>query len=67
MSYEVLEKNYNALTEEQQMIVYNLIISLGKLNEKNDVIPKKREFGQYVSKAKAVFSEDWEMTEEELF
>ena len=56
------KKNYNALTEEQQMIVYNLIISLGKLNEKNNVIPKKREFGQYASKA--VFLDDWEMPEE---
>lgn len=44
------------------MIVYNLIISLGKLNEKNNVIPKKREFGQYASKA--VFLDDWEMPEE---
>lgn len=32
MSYEVLEKTYNTLTEEQQAIVYNLVISLGNLN-----------------------------------
>ena len=32
MSYEVLEKTYNTLTEEQQAIVYNLVISLGNMN-----------------------------------
>jgi hypothetical protein len=32
MSYEVLEKTYNTLTEEQQAIVYNLVLSLGNMN-----------------------------------
>ncbi len=32
MSYETLEKNYKNLTEEQQLIVYNLILSLSKIN-----------------------------------
>ncbi|MBO7485944.1 MAG: hypothetical protein J6T84_07760 [Spirochaetaceae bacterium] len=36
MSYEALEKNYETLTPEQQLIVYNLVISLGKLNAKQN-------------------------------
>ena len=39
MSYEVLEKNYETLTPEQQLIVYNLVISLGKLNAKHNEKP----------------------------
>lgn len=30
MSYEILEKTYTALTEEQQQIVYSLVLSLEK-------------------------------------
>ncbi len=66
MSYEVLEKKYNALTEEQQMIVYNLVLSLGKLNEANATTPKKRVFGKFANRATVNFSENWEMTESEL-
>ena len=32
MSYDILEKTYSTLTEEQQTIVYNLVISLGNMN-----------------------------------
>ena len=32
MSYDVIEKTYNTLTEEQQAIVYNLVISLRNMN-----------------------------------
>lgn len=39
MCYEVLEKNYETLTPEQQLIVYNLVISLGKLNAKHNEKP----------------------------
>lgn len=66
MSYEILEKTYKTLNEEQQMIVYNLIVSLGKLNEKNKTNPQKREFGKFAKKAKVSFSENWEITESEL-
>ena len=67
MSYEVLERSYNALTEEQQLIVYNLILSLGKLNVKAEKRERpKRTFGKFSATAKATFSDDWEMTEEEL-
>lgn len=64
MSYEVLEKTYISLTEEQQDIVYNLALSLEKLNEKKSL--KKREFGKFADKAFAKFSDNWEMSEEEL-
>lgn len=64
MSYEILEKSYSTLTEEQQLIVYNLVLSLEKLNEKKNT--KKREFGKFANKGTAKFSDNWEMTEEEL-
>ena len=66
MAYDVLQKSYEILTEEQQMIVYNLVLSLVKLNEKSNESPKKRTFGKFAGKATAVFSDSWEMTEEEL-
>ena len=67
MPYDLLEKNYETLTAEQQLIVYNLVISLGNLNTKQDCKPlKKRSFGKFAGKAKAVFSDTWDMTEEEL-
>lgn len=67
MSYDILEKTYNSLTEDQQLIVYNLALSLCKLN----IAPKmegksKREFGQFSNSAKVSFSDNWETTEEEL-
>ena len=66
MSYEILEKSYATLTDEQQMIVYNLVVSLEKLNSKKNDSPQKRIFGKFSGTAIAVFSDDWEMTEEEL-
>lgn len=66
MSYEVFQKNYEILTEEQQMIVYNLVLSLGNLNAKLSETPKKRTFGKFAGKAKAIFSDSWEMSEEKL-
>ena len=66
MSYAVLEKSYATLTAEQQMIVYNLVLSLEKMNERQSVHPKKREFGKFKGRATAVFSDDWEMSESEL-
>ena len=67
MSYDLLEKNYETLTEEQQLIVYNLVISLGNLNAKQGTEPlTKRSFGKFAGKAKAVFSDNWDMSEEEL-
>lgn len=64
MSYEILEKTYTTLTEEQQQIVYSLVLSLEKMNEKKSA--KKREFGKFAGKASATFSDSWQMTEEEL-
>ena len=64
MSYEILEKTYSTLTEEQQLVVYNLVLSLEKLNEKKT--SKKREFGKFSNIAKVKFSDNWEITEEEL-
>ncbi len=68
MAYDVLQQSYEALTEEQQMIVYNLVLSLSKLNSKpTNTPPKKRVFGKFAGKATAIFSDSWEMSEEELF
>lgn len=67
MSFDVLEKSYETLTDEQQLIVYNLVISLGKLNAKKDEKAlKKRTFGKFTGRATATFSDDWEISEEEL-
>ncbi|MBR5646979.1 MAG: hypothetical protein IKX23_10110 [Treponema sp.] len=66
MAFDLLQKNYETLTEEQQMIVYNLVLSLVNLNTKPLETPEKRTFGQFAGKATAVFSDSWEMTEEEL-
>ena len=67
MSYEMLEKNYNALTADQQTFIYNLVVSLGKLNAQLvEVGPRKREFGKFSGTGRASFSEDWEMSEEEF-
>ena len=67
MSYDVLEKSYETLTDEQQLIVYNLVISLGKLNAKQDAKAlKKRTFGKFAGRATATFSDDCEISEEEL-
>ena len=66
MAYDLLEKNYETLTEEQQLIVYNLVLSLVNLNSKPVESPKKRTFGKFAGKATAVFSDSWEMSEEEL-
>lgn len=66
MAYDLLEKNYETLTEEQQLIVYNLVLSLVNLNSKPMESPKKRTFGKFAGKATAVFSDSWEMSEEEL-
>ena len=66
MAYDVLQQSYETLTEEQQMIVYNLVLSLSKLNSKPAESPKKRVFGKFTGKATASFSDSWEMTEEDL-
>ena len=66
MPYAVLEKSYATLTAEQQAIVYNLVLSLEKMNERQSAQPKKREFGKFKGKATAEFSDDWEMSEAEL-
>ena len=66
MAYDVLQQSYETLTEEQQMIVYNLVLSLCKLNSKPAESPKKRMFGQFAGKATATFSDSWEMSVEEL-
>ena len=36
MSFEIFEQALSSLTQEQQTVVYNLIVSLGKLNSKDD-------------------------------
>ena len=67
MSYEAMKQAYNTLTAEQKSSVYNLTISLMHLNAKLDTqAPRKRTFGQFVGHAKAIFSDDWEITEDEL-
>lgn len=67
MSYDVLAKSYETLTAEQQRIVYNLVVSLEKMNaKKTEQNLKKRVFGKFKGQASAVFSDDWEISEEEL-
>ncbi|HBG65162.1 MAG TPA: hypothetical protein DDW78_01675 [Treponema sp.] len=67
MFYDVLKKNYETLTDEQQLIVYNLVISLGKMNkEQGGKTLEKRSFGKFAGRATASFSDDWEMSEEDL-
>ena len=51
MSYALLKENYDILSEEQQKIVYNLVLSLSKLNERQKVpLVNKRVFGKLQSK-----------------
>ena len=67
MSYALLKENYDILSEEQQKIVYNLVLSLSKLNERQKVpLVNKRVFGKFAGRATATFSDNWEMSEEEL-
>ena len=67
MPYAAIENSFERLTEEQKLIVYNLVVSLGKMNECHEVHkPKKRVFGKYAGKASVAFADDWEMSEEEL-
>lgn len=68
MSYEVFEKTYKTLSVEQQLIVYYLVISLCKMNKNTNSQPNrpKRVFGKFAGIASAEFSDDWEMTEQEL-
>lgn len=67
MSYDVLEKNYEMLTAEQQLVVYNLVISLRNLNVNSSYEPaQKRTFGKFAGRATAVFADNWEISEEEL-
>ena len=66
MAYDILQKNYEILTEEQQLVVYNLVLSLVSLNNRVAESAGKRTFGKFAGKASAVFSDSWEMSEEEL-
>ncbi len=50
-----MQKNYETLTDEQQIIVNNLILSLVNLNTKTIKSPEKRTFGKFEEKAKIVF------------
>lgn len=56
MPYELLEKNYKSLNEEQQLIVFNLVISLGKLNANNaDVVLKNAPLENFQAKQRLFF------------
>lgn len=66
MTYDIFQQYYDLLPEEQQMIVYNLTLSLANLNARAANTPKKRAFGKFAGKAKAVFSDSWDISEEEL-
>lgn len=67
MPYSTFENIYKELTEEQQLIVYNLAMSLLNLGKtKNTSDMGKRRFGKFAKKATVKFSDDWEMTEQEL-
>ncbi|MCR5455889.1 MAG: hypothetical protein K6F33_12950 [Bacteroidales bacterium] len=66
MSFDTMEQAYKQLNAEQQQAIYNLTILLLNNNENQQSKPKKRTFGQYAGRAKAVFADNWEMTDEEL-
>lgn len=67
MSYQIMEKTYKRLTVEQQRIIYNLAVLLLHLNVKAEIQRQhKRTFGKFAGRSKAVFSDNWEITEEEL-
>jgi hypothetical protein len=67
MSYDTMEKAYKMLTKEQQQFVYNLTVMLINHNAESQSKPRpKRTFGQFAGRAKAVFADDWGMSEEEL-
>ncbi|MDE6705600.1 MAG: hypothetical protein K2J81_06805 [Treponemataceae bacterium] len=67
MRYEVMEKTFCTLPEEQQQIVYNLVLSLGNLPPKGaSPNERKRSFGKFAGKATATFTENSSMTEAEL-
>lgn len=69
MSYSTLEETYSTLTEEQQLIVYNLAQSLYNMNinlQEQAKSLQKRRFGKFAGIAKATFHDDWEMSEEDL-
>jgi hypothetical protein len=62
-----MEKAYKMLTNEQQQVVYSLTVMLISHNAESQSKPRpKRTFGQYAGRAKAVFADNWEMSEEEL-
>ena len=67
MPYAAIEKSFENLTDEQKTIVYNLVVSLGRMNKRHETLPPgKRVFGKYAGKASATFADDWEMSEEDL-
>ena len=47
-------------------IIAKMISMIEKSNSKKNDSPQKRTFGKFSGTAIAVFSDDWEMTEEEL-
>ena len=68
MNYATIERPYNTLTEEQQAIVYDLVLSLAKLNsvKTQPETAQKRTFGQFANTANAVFNDGWAITEQDL-
>ncbi|MBR5939617.1 MAG: hypothetical protein IKZ88_00020 [Neisseriaceae bacterium] len=68
MNYATIERPYNTLTEEQQAIVYDLVLSLAKLNsvKTQPETVQKRTFGKFANTATAVFANDWTITEQDL-
>ena len=62
-----MEKAYKMLTKDQQQVVYNLTVMLISHNAESQCRQRsKRTFGQYAGRAKAVFADNWEITEDEL-
>ena len=68
MSKATLIEKIDTLTEEQRENAEKYIDFLiyREQQEIQKPVKKKRVFGKFEGKAKAVFAEDWEMTEEEL-
>lgn len=69
MNNETLLEKLNELSPEMRESAENYIDFLlykARTELQKPVKKKKRVFGKFEGKAKAVFAEDWEMTEEEL-
>lgn len=56
MPYAIFENSYKTLSSEQQMIVFNLVLSLCKMNQNLEEKKKQVEVDEITEKLNAVYS-----------